>query len=99
LPSSSKEGSFKAATYGKWIPMAETNTRRPELAKKLTIALLAGLVVIAALLPWHGVDSDPPVCWSMFDYVVPCGSGLALAAGAATAGVVGCVIWLVDRRS
>jgi hypothetical protein len=79
--------------------MASTDTRRPRAATKLIIALLAGLVVIAALLPWYGVDSDPPVCWSMFDYVVPCGSELALAAGAATAGVVGLAQWLADRRT
>jgi hypothetical protein len=77
--------------------MARTDTRRPRLAPKLIIALVAGLVVIGALLPTHGVDSDPPVCWSMFDYVVPCGSGLALAAGATTAGIVGLLLWLVDR--
>jgi hypothetical protein len=73
--------------------VAETDTRRPRLGAKLIIALLAGLVVIAALLPTHGVDSDPPVCWSMFDYVVPCGSWMALAAGAAAAALVGIVLW------
>ncbi|CAN5746459.1 hypothetical protein BH23ACT4_BH23ACT4_05970 [soil metagenome] len=79
--------------------MAPPDIRRPRLAKRLIIAFPAGLVVFAALLPWHGVDSDPPVCWSMFDYVVPCGSGLALAAGAATAGIVGLALWLVTRRT
>jgi hypothetical protein len=72
---------------------------RRRMAIKLVAALLAGLVVVAALLPWYGVDSDPPVCWSMFDYVVPCGSGLALAAGAATTGVVAVTLWLLGRRS
>lgn len=80
--------------------MTQTEARIPRITKaKLAAALLAGLVVIAALLPWHGVDSDPPVCWSMFDYVVPCGSGLAFAAGAATAGLVALALWLVGRRS
>lgn len=62
------------------------------------IAVLAGFVVLALLLPIRGVDSDPPVCWSVFDYIVPCGNGLALAAGAATAGLVGWVLWLAGRR-
>ncbi len=80
--------------------MAQAEARKPRLTRaKLVIALLAGLVVVAALLPTRGVDSDPPVCWSMFDYVVPCGFGLALSAGAATAGLVALVLWLVGRRS
>ncbi len=69
------------------------------MATKLFFALLAGFVVVAALLPWYGVDSDPPVCWSMFDYVVPCGSGLALAAGATATGVVAVTLWLLGRRT
>ncbi len=81
------------------IPMRQTATRRPRTVTRIAVSLFAGLVVIVALLPWHGVDTDPPVCWSMFDYVVPCGSGLALAAGAATAGVVGLAVSLAGRRN
>jgi len=70
-----------------WVTMAE-----------FALALLAGVVVLVLLLPIRGVDSDPPVCWSTLDYVVPCGNGLALAAGATTAGLVGWALWLRGRR-
>lgn len=60
---------------------------------RVVAALLAGLVVTVLLLPWTGVDSDPPRCWSMFDYEVACGS-LAYIAGAATALIVALAFWL-----
>ena len=78
--------------------MTQMDTRSPRIAAKLAISLVAGLIVIVALLPWHGVDTDPPQCFSMFDYRVPCGSGLAFAAGSAAAGAVGLTLWLVSRR-
>jgi hypothetical protein len=51
-------------------------------------AVIAGFVVFLLLFPFSGDDSDPPTCYSVFDYVVPCGSGLAVAAGLATGVVV-----------
>jgi drug/metabolite transporter (DMT)-like permease len=38
-------------------------------------AVLAALVVFVLLLPWSGNDSDPPECFSVLGYVVPCGPG------------------------
>ena len=41
----------------------------------LLASLLAAVLVFALLLPTGGNDSDPPECFSMFGYVVPCGFG------------------------
>jgi hypothetical protein len=38
-------------------------------------SLGAAVVVFALLLPTLGHDTDPPECYSMFGYVVPCGPG------------------------
>jgi hypothetical protein len=64
---------------------------------KVGIALLAGLVVLVLLFPASGILPIPPVCYSMFGYVVPCDAWVAWAAGAATAAVVGLALWLADR--
>ena len=65
---------------------------------KIGSTFLAGLPVVILLLPWYGLDSDPPQCLSMFGYRVPCGAGLAFAAGAATAGVISLAFWLTSRN-
>ena len=65
---------------------------------KLAVPFLAGLIVFAVLVPAGGGDSQAHQCSSAFGYGVPCGSGLSLAAGAATAGVVGLALWLSSRR-
>lgn len=65
---------------------------------KVGVALIAGLVAVLVLLPWSGIDTDPPECFSMFDYTVPCGSGLAFAAGAAVAAIVALGFWLRSRQ-
>lgn len=41
----------------------------------IVTAVLAALVVFVLLLPSSGNDSDPPECFSVFGYVVPCGLG------------------------
>lgn len=64
----------------------QTAQRRPAT---IVVALLVGLGVLALLFSGNGVDSDPPVCRSMFFYVVPCEAWVALAAGAAAAGLSG----------
>lgn len=68
-------------------------------AAMVAVAFLAGLVALMLLFPYHGHDTDPPRCFSMFDYVVPCGAGLSFATGAATVGVIGTALWLKRRRS
>ena len=65
---------------------------------KVASALLAGLVVLVLLFPASGIVPIPPRCFSAFGYEVPCGGGLAAAAGAVTAGVVGLALWLRSRR-
>ncbi len=68
-------------------------------ATKAAIALGAGLIVLLLLLRSGGVDSQPPVCSSIFDlYSVPCEGWVAPVAAAATAGLVFAVLWLRDRR-
>lgn len=62
----------------------------------IVTAVLAALVVFVLLLPWSGNDSDPPECFSVFGYVVPCGpgpeqqhgEGFALAGAFVAAGLV-----------
>jgi hypothetical protein len=57
----------------------------------------AAVLVFALLLPTSGHDSDPPECFSMFGYVVPCGPGpeqsqgmgFALAGAMVAAALVG----------
>ncbi|MEX1272120.1 MAG: hypothetical protein WEB55_06685 [Acidimicrobiia bacterium] len=63
----------------------------------IVTAVLAALVVFVLLLPWSGNDSEPPECFSVFGYVVPCGpgpdqqhgEGFALAGSAVAAALVG----------
>lgn len=68
--------------------------------RRLTIASVAGFVVLVLLFPWGGgQDSDPPTCFGMFGwYTVPCGGWPAVAAAV----VAGVVVWLIlawrDRR-
>lgn len=65
---------------------------------RIAVALLAGVLVWVLLAPTGGVDTLPPQCSGVFGYGVPCGAGLSLAAGAATAGFVGLALWRTGRR-
>jgi hypothetical protein len=67
-------------------------------ARTIIVALLAGLVVLLPLFPGSGNSAQPPVCYSMFGYVVPCDAWVSWAIGAATAGLVGLGLWMNDRR-
>jgi hypothetical protein len=60
---------------------------------KAAIALL-GLLVLVTLFPEGGTQAW---CYSLICYSVPCGNGLNVALGAATAGAVGLALWLKDR--
>ncbi len=73
------------------------SSTRPGGTRTIIIALLAGLVVLVLLFPGSGIDRQPPECYSMFGYVVPCDAWVAWAAGSATAGVVGLALWVIDR--
>lgn len=65
---------------------------------KIALALLAGLVVLVLLYPAVIVDTLPQQCSSMVGLGAPCDAGLAFPGGAATAGIVGLLLWLRDRR-
>jgi uncharacterized membrane protein (UPF0136 family) len=65
---------------------------------KVTVSLIAGVIVFLLLVPAGGIDPLPPVCWGVFGYEVPCDSRLSLAAGVASAAVVGLAFSLVGRR-
>lgn len=73
------------------------SSTRPR-TRTIVVALLAGLVALVLLFPGSGIDGLPPECYSLFGYVVPCDAWVAWAAGAATAGVVGLALWVIDRR-
>lgn len=51
---------------------------------------LSALLVFVLLFPYAGHDSNPPECFSVFGYVVPCGFGPEQdqGVGFALAGVV-----------
>lgn len=66
--------------------------------RRIAVALGAGLIVFALLLPVHGIDPIPPVCFAVVGYVVPCEGGIAAAVGVVTALIVGLVLWLTGRR-
>ena len=65
---------------------------------RVAVSLIAGIVVVLLLFPALQFDTLPPQCWSVFDYRVTCGERLSLAAGAATAAVVGLAFWFDGRR-
>ena len=68
------------------------------MVAKVAVALLAGFVVLVLLYPVHGADTLPRQCDSIIGLGAPCDSGLAVPAGAATAAVVGSLLWLKSRR-
>lgn len=67
-------------------------------ARTIIVALLAGLVVLVLLFPGSGNAAQPPTCYSVFGYVVPCDAWVSWVAALATAGVVGLGLWVNDRR-
>lgn len=70
------------------------------VAGRVVAAMAVGVVVLVLLLPAGGIDTDPPQCYSTFDYSVPCGAGLAfgVAAVAVVGGWLGVGV-LIRRRS
>jgi hypothetical protein len=60
-------------------------------------AVLGALIAFVLLLPSRGVDSDPPECYSYFDYVVPCGLGSEQDHGAnfAVAGAIAAALFVI----
>ena len=70
--------------------MGQTTRPRSRLkTSTVVIALVAGFVALVLLFPGSGIDRQPPECYSVFGYVVPCEAWVAWVAAAAVAGVVG----------
>jgi hypothetical protein len=67
-------------------------------AATITVALLAGLGVLLLLFPASGVATDPPECYSMLFFVVPCDAWVAWAAAASAAALVGLGRWVLKSR-
>ena len=65
----------------------------PSTAVKLAVALLAGFIVLLLLFPASGVDPQPPICYSIFFYTVPCQAWVSWAAAALVAAIVGLYLW------
>jgi predicted benzoate:H+ symporter BenE len=73
-------------------------TRGPSLGT-VVVAVLAGILTFLLLVPFSGVDTQPPVCRAIFFYEVPCAEWTAPLVAAAAAGIVGVAFWmLLDRR-
>ncbi|OGO56405.1 MAG: hypothetical protein A2V84_00925 [Chloroflexi bacterium RBG_16_70_13] len=66
--------------------------------RTIIVALVVGLAVLLLLFPGSGNSAQPPTCYSMFGYVVPCDAWVSWAAGVATAGLVGLGLWMNERR-
>jgi hypothetical protein len=67
--------------------------------RHLVLALLAGIAVLVILFPWGGgTASDPPTCFGLFWYPVPCGGWPPFVAGAVTALLVGLILSRTARR-
>lgn len=66
--------------------MSDSQTRSRWIG--VVVPVVLGLVVLLLLFPSHGVDTDPPQCWSVFGNPSPCGRWVGLGAGV-VAGAIG----------
>lgn len=69
-----------------------------KLINRLVIALIAGFFVFLLFTPMGGPDVEGARCLGVFGQSVSCSVRPALAAGGATAVLVGIGFWLHDRR-
>jgi hypothetical protein len=72
-----------------------SGAERRSIVRRLAVAVIAGLIVHLLLFNFTKDDSDPPVCYSLVGYVVPCGN-LSYAAASGAAGFVA-VVLLIRR--
>ena len=72
--------------------------RTTTIVVKLAVAVVAGAGVFLLLAPYSGEDSDPPTCYSVFSWVVPCHPGMSIATSLATSVVVAVVLLGIGRR-
>lgn len=61
-------------------------------------AAAVGILIVLLLFPASGIDRNPPECYSIFGYVVPCGAGLSAGLAPAGAVVAGAVAYVLMRR-
>ena len=81
--------------------METTQPRAAANRTRFIVALAASLIVFSLLFPWGGGQDavEGAACFGMFLwYTVPCGGGVAIAAGLATGALAWMVLWLIDRR-
>lgn len=74
----------------------EHQSARPE-RNAILRALVAGFVALVLLFPGSGIDRQPPECYAVFGYVVPCEAWVAWAGAAAVSGAVALGSALRDR--
>lgn len=69
---------------------------------QVAFGAVAGVIVLLVLLPYSGDDADPPTCYSVFGWVVPCEPLVVTLsvplAGSATAAVLAAVLRVFPRR-
>jgi peptidoglycan/LPS O-acetylase OafA/YrhL len=73
-------------------------SRRRDAWTAVALGAAAAVVVGLLVLPASGIDREPPECYAVVGYVVPCGAGLALGLALAGAALVGAVTYLVRPR-
>jgi hypothetical protein len=64
---------------------------------RASVALFAGFVVFVLLVPTSG--AEPPLCFAVLGYQVPCGGDVAKAAGVAVVALVALALWLRGLRT
>jgi hypothetical protein len=72
--------------------------RRLAFVANLVAAFMIGAAVLVMLFPSSGDDSDPPTCYSVFNWVVPCDARVSVAAGAASSVIAALVLFAAGRR-
>jgi len=65
---------------------------------RLVASAVAGGVVFVLLHPFSGDDSDPPTCYSVFEWVVPCQAWVSVVACLGTSVVVVVTLFAIGRR-
>ena len=65
---------------------------------RLIGSLVAAAAVLVLLVPVRGVDTDPPQCWSVFDYRVPCSPWLSVVAAVGAAVLAFVLVRMLGAR-
>lgn len=61
------------------------------------VALVVGFAVLVLLAPFSGAASDPPQCYAVLGYRVPCRLGVTVAAAVVTTVVLAVYGWIRSR--